>query len=1092
MAIGFIGYRYGSYSGTDNDIKKSFNLTHKNNPIFQRYFDGSNSSAVITSTDIIRIPNHFFVTGEEIEYTYSGSGSAPIGIATTSIPGVGSTDKLPSTLYIVKLSDVDIQVASSASNALKSIPSILDITSVGIGTSHVFTSKKQNNKSIISIDNVIQSPVTSTAVTTTLSKNLTVFDSEIFVSGITSISGGDLIKIDNEIMRVTSVGVGSTNAISVLRPWLGTGLSTHTSSTIVTKVFGNYNIIDNTIYFDEAPYGKVPISNPTNRFDEIDYIGIQTVSSFTGRVFLRSGEKDTSIEPYAKNYIFDDISNNFDGIDKTFSLKSNGSDITGISTDNAIVLINNVFQGPNAPSIISNYTLAENTGITTITFNGNSGSTTDDINTAGIPRGGIILSIASTQGFGYQPLVSAGGTAIVSSAGTIQSISIGNSGSGYRVGIQTIVNVGVRTESSEYSSVEIIGIASVSNGNIVSVAITNPGIGYTTSNPPTVIFDSPLSYSNIPLIYSSQSPSGVGTGAVVDIVVGQGSSIISFELKNLGYAYKQNDILTVSIGGTTGIPTNTSLSFSEFKITIDKVQTDNFTAWSVGRIQVIDPLDNLFDGRRTRFPILIGGNQTTIKSKKGSTIDVQATLLVFINDILQVPGESYIFNGGSIIRFVEPPKNGDTSKILFYRGTGDLDTQNVDILETIKIGDNVSLKDDSIDLTQDDRLVTEIVSSDVIKTNLYSGPGISENEALLRPLTWCRQTKDIIVNGSYVGKDRTIYEPYIQPTTNIIQNISTGSTEVFVESVKAFFDSEREYVHDGTTEKPQNKILIISQDTITSAAATSIVSSSGTISSIVISDGGVGYSTTPLVTIAGPIGFGTTTAQNTAKAVATISGGIVTGIAITVAGLGYSISEPPTVLIESPLLKYEIIDKVSYEGDFGVITGVNTTSVGVASTGIVFDFFIPNNSIIRDSKIVKVGIATTGISGIQTGYYFTVSNSNIGAGLTSLDSLGGIVGVGTTFIDNIYQVAAVSIAQTAVPGVGITNVAKITVSVSNYNGLTGLGFSSFYGEYSWGRILTPIRISPEQFVSYANIGGISTSPIIQRYNRLKYIGYSTT
>jgi len=149
----------------------------------------------------------------------------------------------------------------------------------------------------------------------------------------TSIFGGDLLKIDNEIMRVTSVGVGSTNTISVLRPWLGTALSIHTSSTLVTKVFGNYNIVNNTIYFDDAPYGRVPILNPTNRPDELDYVGIATGASFTGRVFLRSGEEDTSVEPYTKNYIFDDISNKFNGADKTFDLKSSGANIAGISTD---------------------------------------------------------------------------------------------------------------------------------------------------------------------------------------------------------------------------------------------------------------------------------------------------------------------------------------------------------------------------------------------------------------------------------------------------------------------------------------------------------------------------------------------------------------------------------------------------------------------------------------------------------------------------------------------------------------------------------------------------------------------------------------
>jgi hypothetical protein len=307
-------------------------------------------------------------------------------------------------------------------------------------------------------------------------------------------------------------------------------------------------------------------------------------------------------------------------------------------------------------------------------------------------------------------------------------------------------------------NIEFIGTASVSNGNIVSIAITNPGIGYTSSNPPIVVFDSPLSYSNIPLVYSSQSQLGIGTGAVIDIVVGQGSSVILFEMKNLGYGYKQNDILTVSTGGTIGIQTNTSLGFSEFQIIVDKIQSDSFTAWSIGRLQVIDPLDDLFDGNRKIFPILIDGIQTTIRSKKGSNIDVKATLLVFINDVLQVPGKGYIFEGGSFISFTEAPNEGDISKLLFYRGTGDVDTQEIDILETIKVGDKVSLYDDNINLVQDDRVVTEIVSSDSINTDLYSGPGVSEDEKLLRSLTWCRQTEDLVINESYIGKDRIIYE----------------------------------------------------------------------------------------------------------------------------------------------------------------------------------------------------------------------------------------------------------------------------------------------------------------------------------------------
>ena len=1093
---GFIDYAQSVYTGTDNDVKKQFDLTSDNFPIFQRYFDASDSNIVDLENNIIRIPNNFYVSGEEVIYSYPGVGTTQaIGIATTSILGIGITDKLPQSLYIIKVDDSNIRVASSASEALKSIPNFINLSSLGIGNSHIFTSKNQNKKVIIGIDNTIQSPIVSSAVTTILSSDLQFFDFEIYVDNTEFIYGGDLIKIDDEIMKVNSVGLGSTNSIGIYRGWLGTGISSHSSSSLVTKVYGQYNIIENKIYFTEPPFGKVPFPNPSSRFDEIDYIGISTSSSFSGRVFLRSAIPDSVDDPYSNNYIFDDISHNFNGIDKSFELKSNGLSISGISTDNSIVLINNIAQSPSTSplQITNDYYLAESSGITTITFTGAGGAITSDYdtNTSGLPRGGIIISVGSTEGFGYQPLISAGGTAIVSIAGTIESISIGNSGSGYRSGIQSIVNVGVATSSTGIPNIEFIGTAAVSNGNIVSVSITNPGSGYTSSNPPVVFFDDPLSYSNIPLVYSSQSVSGIGTNASIDVVVGQGSSIISFELKNLGYGYKVGEILTLPIGGTMGIATDSSSTFSEFQITIDRTYSDQFASWTIGSLKIIDPIDPLFDGVRTTFPININGNQVTIRSRPGSNIKVKNTLLIFINNVLQVPDIAYIFNGGSIIRFTEPPKEGDLCKIMFYAGTEGIDTQISDILETVKVGDKLTLLDDKIEFTEENRSSIEIISSDIVNTNVYLGPGIVGDESLLRPLIWCRQTEDLVINGQQIGKDRTIYEPYIQPSTNIIQNINIESDEIFVESVKAFFDSEKEYFHNGTMELPQNKILIISQDSIVSASATALVSSSGTISSIIISDGGMGYSISPTVSIAAPVGFGTTAVQNTAISTAIISDGVVTGISVTFGGSGYLQSQPPSVLIESPTITYESIDLVSYEGDFGIITGVQTTSIGIASTGIIFDFFIPNDSILRNSDIVKVGSATTGISGIQTGYYFTIKNSNIGNGLTSLDFDNNIVGIGTSFMDNIYHVSAVSIAQTAVSGVGITNVAKVTISVADYNELTGIGFSGFYGEYSWGRISVPIRPNPQQFNTYANIGGISSSPIVQRFNRLKYLNYNT-
>ena len=67
--------------------------------------------------------------------------------------------------------------------------------------------------------------------------------------------------------------------------------------------------------------------------------------------------------------------------------------------------------------------------------------------------------------------------------------------------------------------------------------------------------------------------------------------------------------------------------------------------------------------------------------------------------------------------------------------------------------------------------------------------------------------------------------------------------------------------------------------------------------------------------------------------------------------------------------------------------------------------------------------------------------------MTALDESGNTIGVGNSFLDNIYRVADVSIANTSSIGIGTTNVARVTVSIAHYNGFTaaGLAISSFYG-----------------------------------------------
>ena len=1120
MNNGIIKSSIGYYEGTQIDVKRAFNLFHKGNPIFERYFFGDDSSIVDISSNEITIPNHFFVSGEEVKYYHAGAGTTQaVGIATTSITGIGLTDKLPPTLYIIKKDDLKVQVAASASEALSIIPTPLTLSSVGIGTSHRFVSTNQNSKVLLSIDNMIQSPVVATSITTTAAKAIALTDTRITFSGITSFFGGDLIKVNDEIMRINSVGFGSTNVVFVQRFWMGTNVQSHSIGSLITKVSGNYNIVDNTVNFVTAPYGPTPIGTTTNRPDERDYVGIETHSTFSGRVFTRNASIGSTQDVYQTNYIFDNISSQFNGISTDFKLKSNGFDVTGFSTSNSIILINDIFQGPQrlgSVNILGDYYLEESSGITSIFFTGSGISTVSDVNTSNIPSGGILASVGSTEGLGYQPLVSAGGTAIVSVAGTIQSISIGNSGSGYREGIQTIVNVGVKTESTGTPNIEFIGTAAVSGGHIVSVAITNPGTGYTSTNPPIVVFDDPLSYSNIPLIYSSSSTSGVGTGARVDIVVGQGSSVINFEIKNSGYGYGQGEILTVAAGGLTGIPTDTSSIFKEFQIFVDKVDGDDFTGWVIGDLQVIDPIESLFDGGRRTFPIKINNNQTTLRAKPGSNIDIEASLLVFINDILQVPKISYTFKGGSVITFIEAPKVGDTCKIIFYRGTGGVDTIDVDVLETIKVGDNVRLNSDISTLKQDERVVNQIISSDVIETNVYPGPGITNDETLLRPVIWCRQTEDKIINGKEVAKDRVLYEPVINPTSNIIENVSTASTQIFVESVKTFFDSNDEYLQDGTSERPQKKIIIISQDELVSAAATAVVSVAGTISSIEISNSGMGYTFTdvPEVIIGNPVGLGTT--QRATATALVSSAGIVTSIVINNVGSGYTTSNPPVVLIEPPTPTTEVIESVTYNGDFGNIVGYGISTIGGSDKNI-FDFYIPQNSFLRDTEVVGTAIT---ISQIDVGDFFVVQNSNVGVATTNFFTYrtdGSIIGLSTHYVDGIYQVDSVETIYKDLVGIGSTYVRRVFAVVEPTTGISTIGLgsstiffdstyytwdylgittyaggmistSNYFGEFSWGRISNFTRINPQEFECYG-FNGISTSPSVIRFNPLKFKNY---
>ena len=353
-------------------------------------------------------------------------------------------------------------------------PEVFQFTSVGIGTSHNITAKKQNAKALIAIDNMIQAPLAETQITSTLNNSI-VFDSIFPTTGITSIAASDLIKIGDEVMRVDSVGVGGLGNLSVQRGQLGTFLQPHGIGSTITKMTGTYNIVASTINFISPPYGAIPLSTTSSAPSERDYTGLTTHSTFQGRTFMRTAPVNSDRETYFANHVFDDVSNNFTGIRSEFRLTSEGQNITGFSTDNAIVLINNIFQEPQGVQADQgSYDLSETaSGISSIRFEETGAAYGYDPNRTNLPVGGFIVSIGSTEGGGYQPLIRAGGT-VTLSGDSVSAITIGNPGSGYRSGIGTVF-VSVQTSSLGTPNITVVGEAIISNGSVTGVNITNPG-----------------------------------------------------------------------------------------------------------------------------------------------------------------------------------------------------------------------------------------------------------------------------------------------------------------------------------------------------------------------------------------------------------------------------------------------------------------------------------------------------------------------------------------------------------------------------------------------------------------------------------------
>ena len=499
------------------------------------------------------------------------------------------TTTCPSTVYAIKLDNDRFKLTGTFGSGIG-----FTFNSSGSGNAHRLTMDKRLEKSLISIDNVNQYPLSYTPLNYQLVNNggqIGAANTIFGISGISSIRVNDVLKIDDEFMKIISFGYGSNTIgpisgigtyllMGVQRGFSGTIATSHLDN-VSTRVFrGAYNIEDSTLYFTAAPLGSgVNVLDSSNLK--------RPVSKFDGRVYLR---KD-----YTTNKIYDDISNQFTGIGQTFKLQSQGNSTTGIEAGNGILFVNEIFQTPTTGNNAgNNYELQETSGNTNVTFTGitsSDGSVVKslvNVNQNQLPRGGIIVSLGSTPGLGYAGLKGAQVGVITGAGGQITGIiGIGTTGAynsltGFdynkTTGISTVSTTSphqlLYNDSISFRNIKFEcpdGYAGFSTVGISSLFYSNVSgfMTVTTSSPHKLatgmnirLRNLEFSCSGIYGITTSIFPDGTrGFIFTVDSIVGLNTFGVNVGTSTIGHNYVKGG--TIESGITTNIfPDSRGIPFS--------------------------------------------------------------------------------------------------------------------------------------------------------------------------------------------------------------------------------------------------------------------------------------------------------------------------------------------------------------------------------------------------------------------------------------------------------------------------------------------------------------------------------------------------
>jgi len=735
--------------------RTSFPLKHKNDPIFYKVFNSESSSIVNLSEDSIYISNHFFKTGEPLKYSYD-SGNSAVGIASTS-PGAFGITSFPSVVYPIVVDKDNIRISLGSTYATSN--QYVNITSLGIGTQHSFECFKQNSKCLIQINDIIQSPISIGSTVSIL--NYT--NSSLTVASLQNIKLGTCLKVNEEIVRVASINY-DTKVIGISRgaSVLGTELVPFTSSLIgsyAQVLGGNYNIIKDIIYFDDPPLESNKISYrvlPSDIIYNSHSFNLISDKLVTGdQVFILWENPPKELDIQGIYYLIKNNNNNFSfassyanailGNKIIFSNQSkNGLGITNFkityyypsetNSFNGRVFLKSNYDGNSVFDDISE----QFTGITSSFELKSSG-----INTVGIKSDNGVLLINNI--FQYP--------------GSDESFSFVESGS------STFINfVGVGSTGFVGKTYDV-NVKEYPRGGIIVSYGTTSGSNYQSST----------SFNDVPLTGSVS-----GIGASVSFNTDFYGNVNNFKFTNRGYNYKVGEIL---------VPENTIGNGSQtindkIHIKIDETTKDTFNSWNIGILEKLDDLSDKVNGVRKTFNLTKNQQRISLDTDLEYEVELRYNLLVFVNDILQPPDTSYTFINGSIITFTEGIPSGSNVKIYLYKGYYG-DTFVAQSISKLKEGDLLQISQDIYNpppVQQKQRIIKEFMSSDVLKTNIYSDVGISDNSSQIRAVDWTPQSVDKIIDGTFISKSRYEQNSGMTLFTNIANYVGTftGITTNFI------------------------------------------------------------------------------------------------------------------------------------------------------------------------------------------------------------------------------------------------------------------------------------------------------------------------